>query len=135
MAPAWLVNAANACVGNASFTLPDQYSWKRAFTNDVCPVALNMQLVPSSFVSDGANPFTQPSATARAMVAAHSSRVGSRQSPGEDPSRRAPPQSPSFSCATAWFAVAQFVAGMHPPSCSQISPVTLSVTVPLPQFT
>src|SRR5262245_50223758 len=133
MAPAWFVNAANACEGKASFTVLDQKSCARAFRNEVCPVALNMQLVPSSFVNEGASPLTQPRATARAMVALHSSRVGSRQSPGDEPSVR--PQSPSFNCAAASLAAAQVEAGRQPASRSQTRPVTLSVTVPLPQFT
>jgi len=42
-----------------------------------------------------------PRASARAIVALHSSEVGNRQPPGEDLSVKVPPQSPSFSPAAA----------------------------------
>jgi hypothetical protein len=75
----------------------------------------------------------QPSATARAIVALHSSLVGNRQSPGDDPSVN--PQSPSFRPAAAPFALAHWAFGKQSACCNQISPVTVSVTVPLLQLT
>ena len=69
---------------------------------------------------------------AGAAIARHSSIVGSRQSPGEDPSDR--PQSPVANCAAAWLASNQGRAWpKHDVSFSQIRPVARSVTVPLPQ--
>jgi hypothetical protein len=74
-----------------------------------------------------------PIATARATLALHSSLVGHRQSPGDDPSVN--PQSPSFRPAAAWFAAAHAAFGKQSACCNQISPVTVSVTVPFWQFT
>jgi hypothetical protein len=89
-----------------------------------------MQAVPASFVRGGP---LQPSASASFIVASHSVRVGSRQSPGEDPSVNM--QSPSFRPAAAFFAASQFAVDKQFDCFSQISRVTVSVTVPFPQST
>src|SRR5262245_18536080 len=65
------------------------------------------------------------------MVASHSARVGSRQSPGADPSVNM--QSPFFRPAAAFFAPCQSEVAIQFACFSQIRPVTLSVTVPFPQ--
>jgi hypothetical protein len=57
--------------------------------------------------------------------------VGSRHSPGADPSFNM--QAPSFRPAMAFFASSQVELGMQLGSFSQINPVTVSVTVPFPQ--
>src|SRR5438874_2128254 len=65
------------------------------------------------------------------MVASHSLSVGSRQSPGAEPSVNM--QSPFFNFATAFFASSQLAEDKQFGSFNQISPVSVSVTVPFPQ--
>src|SRR5687768_11369137 len=62
--------------------------------NDVGPT--DAHAVPTSLVHEGKK---QPKLIAPRVVAAHSSRVGNRQSPGEEPSVR--PHAPSCTPAAA----------------------------------
>src|SRR5579883_1920324 len=70
---------------------------------------------------------------AGAMVASHSLFVGRRQSPGADASFNW--HWPSFRPATAFLASSQVAVDKQLGSFSQMSPVTVSVTVPFPQST
>jgi len=63
----------------------------------------------------------------------HSFCVGSRQSPGEDPSVNM--QSPFFSPRRPFFAASQPAEDKQLDCFSQTSPVSVSVTVPFPQST
>jgi hypothetical protein len=87
-----------------------------------------MHAVPSSFVRVGP---VQRISSAFFIVASHSVRVGNRQSPGEDPSVNM--QSPFPRPAAAFFADCQSMVDKQFTCFSQISPVTVSVTVPFPQ--
>ena len=78
--------------------------------------------VPSSFVKVGP---LQPISSAFSIAVSHSFCVGSRQSPGEDPSVNM--QSPFFSPATAFFAASQSALDKQLDCFNQTSPVTLSV--------
>src|SRR5207247_1253977 len=104
-------------------------SWSASTpVNDDGPALIHA--VPASFVKIGP---LQPISSAFSIVVSHSLFVGSRQSPGEDPSVNM--QSPFFSPATAFFAASQSALDKQLDCFNQTSPVTLSVTVPFPQST
>src|SRR6266702_3086357 len=94
--------------------------------NDDGPALIHA--VPASFVKVGP---VQPIASAFSIVVSHSFCVGSRQSPGEDPSVNM--QSPFFSPATAFLAASKSAEGKPLDFFNQTKPVKLSVTVPFPQ--
>src|SRR5881296_3378899 len=94
--------------------------------NDDGPALIHA--VPASFVKIGP---LQPISSAFSIVVSHSLCVGSRQSPGEDPSVNM--QSPFFSTATAFFAASKSSEGKQFDFFNQTNPVRLSVTVPFPQ--
>jgi hypothetical protein len=126
-------NAASAAKGLVSVVRLDQYMDDATPANDEGPTAWHA--VPASFVNDGPEPPVQPRMTASAVVALHSSFVGNRQSPADDPSVK--PHAPLARPAAAWFAAAHapmLLTKAGQAACfSQISPVTVSVTVPFPQ--
>src|SRR5207245_3005630 len=93
--------------------------------NDNGPAVIHP--VPASFVKVGPE---QPISRAFSIVVSHSFCVGSRQSPGEDPSVNM--QSPFFSPATAFLAASKSPEGKQLDFFNKTNPARLSVTVPFP---
>ncbi len=73
-------NAPQAWAGKVSREVLDHQPFNATAANDEGPT--EKQAVPASFVNPPLP--KQPRATARAIVALHSSLVGNRQSPGEE---------------------------------------------------